>query len=328
MAKRGRRVSGAASETSRDVARRTIRRVHDRAGSQTVASRDRSRRGSRAVSPPTNHASIGETKAVETQRGCVRSARDWALFPRDVPGTAAPATSRSPRNRERMVLRLIAAFESHARAPVSSKMTIRGRGRGVFFSSRTRVLSTLIGGAFCEVAPARQSSVRASDDLSTPHYYTTIVTTNHSQRLAPPRRPPACRREASPPPRSPPRLVGPRASRAGAPRPRRPRSRAVPGRKRRRPFRRRPITPFASRRLPRTSPSSASASRPRCLRRLRRTPPPSTRCSSSPATPAFPGITSGSRRRCGFSSKAAPKSASSGTSATPRAISASPAGSA
>jgi len=144
--KRGRRVSGALPRLgARRRARLTIRRVPDRAGSRhgrvgrPIPSRISWRCRRRRIT------SIGETKAVETQRGSRPSARGWALFPNDVPGTAAPATSRSPRNRERMVLRLILGVRVTRACACASNMTIRGLDRGVFFSSRTRVLSTLIG---------------------------------------------------------------------------------------------------------------------------------------------------------------------------------------
>ena len=59
-----------------------------------------------------------------------------------------------------MVLRLIGAFESPARAPVSSKMTIRGRGAAFFSRRRTRVLSALIGRRGVRKRAARRGSLK------------------------------------------------------------------------------------------------------------------------------------------------------------------------
>ena len=132
----------------------------DRADSRRRKRLGRYRRRARRVSPPTNHALIGKTKAVETSRGSRPIAARLGSFPRHVPGTAAPATSRSPRNRERMVLRLIGAFESPARAPVSSKMTISGRGAAFFSRRRTRVLSALIGRRGVRKRAARRGSLK------------------------------------------------------------------------------------------------------------------------------------------------------------------------
>ena len=148
---------------SRDVARRTTRRASDR-----VDSRDASVSTDRvadlvAVSSPTNHTSrrSGEKRRRwKLQRASRPIAARSGSFPRHVPGTAAPATSRSPRNRERMVLRLIGAFESPARAPVSSKMTIRGFVAAFFCRRRTRVLSALIGRGVLQRA-ARRGSLKS-----------------------------------------------------------------------------------------------------------------------------------------------------------------------
>ena len=57
-------------------------------------------------------------------------------------------------------MRLIGAFESPARAPVSSKMTIRGRGAAFFSRRRTRVLSALIGRRGVRKRAARRGSLK------------------------------------------------------------------------------------------------------------------------------------------------------------------------
>jgi len=133
---------------SRDVARRLTRSAPDRVDSRDASVSTDLVADLVAVSSPTNHTSrrSGEKRRRwKLQRASRPIAARSGSFPRHVPGTAAPATSRSPRNRERMVLRLIGAFESPARAPVSSKMTISGRGAAFFSRRRTRVLSALIG---------------------------------------------------------------------------------------------------------------------------------------------------------------------------------------
>ena len=148
---------------SRDVARRLTRSPTDRVDSRDASVSTDLVADLVAVSSPTNHTSrrSGEKRRRgKLQRASRPVAARSGSFPRHVPGTAAPATSRSPSNRERMVLRLIGAFESPARAPVSSKMTISGRGAAFFSRRRTRVLSALIGRRGVRKRAARRGSLK------------------------------------------------------------------------------------------------------------------------------------------------------------------------